>query len=135
MPDMKITWVTGSSGLDGLAVELAHEARIAPAEARRVVAKGLLNIKEDWRRRWSGHPHARALPLAITYDTVFVGQRVAGEVGPDKDKTQGALGNLFEYGSVNNAPIPGGAPALKTEQPKFERAMEKLGFDGGQSWR
>lgn len=135
MSALKIEGVAGVSGLDGLVAELEREARVAPAEARKVVAKGLLNIKADWRRRWTGYPHVRALPFAITYETAAIGPRVSGEVGPDKNRPQGPLGNLLEYGSPNNAPIPGGAPALRTEQPKFERAMEALGFAEGPPWR
>lgn len=132
-----IVTITGIDGPDGLAMlvaDLKREAEIAPAESRKVVQKGCLNIKNDWRKRWTGFPHAPRLPYAISYDTTMTGERVEGEVGPDKDKRQGSLGNLFEYGSVNNAPIPGGAPALQAEQPKFERAMEALAFKGA-AWR
>lgn len=130
-----VTGIDGANGLQMLVADLQREARVAPAQARQVVQKGLLNIKTDWRKRWTGFPHAPRLPYAITYDTTVSGEKVEGEVGPDKDKTQGALGNLFEYGSVNNAPIPGGLPALQTEQPKFERAIEDLPFSTDKSWR
>src|ERR1700754_2874530 len=121
MGTFTVTGLDGKDGLNTLAAELAETARVAPAEARKVVQKGLLNIKNDWRKRWTGYPHAPRLPYAIGYDSYLKGYETGGEVGPDKDKRQGALGNLFEYGSLNNAPIPGGAPALETERPKFER--------------
>lgn len=93
-------------------------------QARKVVAKGALNIKKDWQRRWSGYAHAPALPRAITYD-MFPGTHIGAEIGPDKNRRQGALGSLFEYGSPrNNPPIPGGLPALEAERPRFEQAME-----------
>jgi hypothetical protein len=125
--------IEGKDGLKELIADLEREARVAPAEARKVLQKGALNIKNDWRRRWSGRPHAPRLPYAIGYDTRVLGGVSEAEIGPDKDKPQGALGNLFEYGSVNNAPIPGGAPALEAERPKFEAAMEALAFRGS-SW-
>jgi hypothetical protein len=131
---LQVTGIDGPDGLKMLGADLAREAKIAPVEARKVVGKGCLNVKTDWRRRWSGYPHAPRLPYAITYDTKQLGGRIEGEVGPDKGKPQGALGNLFEYGSVKNSPIPGGAPALETERPKFERAMEALPF-AGDRWR
>lgn len=135
MPGMvQVHGIDGPDGLSMLVADLEREAQIAPAEARKVVQKGCLNIKTDWRGRWSGYPHAPRLPYAIGYDTKQLGGRIEGEVGPDKDKQQGALGNLFEYGSVKNAPIPGGAPALEAEKPKFERAMQDLAFQG-QRWR
>jgi len=97
---------------------------------RGVVQKGALNIKTDWRRAWSGHPHAPALPSAVTYDSKATATSASAEIGPDKHKRQGSLGNLFEYGSVHNAPIPGGAPAVAKELPRFERALEDLAAKG-----
>lgn len=129
---MNVT-VTGTADLKALAAELDAAARIAPAETRKVVAKGALNIKKDWQDRWSGLKHAPALPSAITYDSHETPTGGWAEIGPDKAKRQGALGNLIEYGSVKNPPRPGGAPALEAERPKFEKALEvvavqSLGF-------
>jgi len=133
---VQVVGIDGPDGLQILAAELRREAQIAAAEARKVVQKGSVNIKADWRRRWSGHAHAPRLPYAIGFDTKVLGSRIESEIGPDKDKPQGALGNLFEFGSIKNAPIPGGAPALEAERPKFERAMEALAFSSQEkSWR
>ncbi|MFG3639087.1 hypothetical protein ACGF3C_02285 [Micromonospora sp. NPDC047762] len=124
---MKVT-VT-SSGLNELAVALESAADDAVDEGRKVVARGAFQIKADWRRRWSGSPHAPALPYAIGYDVRTRGTTVSAEVGPDKAKRQGALGNLYEFGSVNNAPRPGGAPALAAEEPRYVAALENLAAD------
>jgi hypothetical protein len=112
-----------SDDLADLGRDLRTAAVTAPIVARAVVAKGALNIKNDWRQRWSGLSHARLLPYAVTYDTTEGPWGAEAEIGPDKDKPQGALGNLIEFGSTNNAPIPGGAPALDAEEPKFLDAM------------
>jgi len=116
------------SGMDEWETVLAKANEDVTPEARKVVSKGALNIKNDWRRRWSGFRYAPALPYAVTYDTAEEGTRLSAEIGPDKDKRQGALGNLLEFGSVNNAPRPAGSPALDAEQPRFERAIEDLGL-------
>jgi hypothetical protein len=113
-------------GLDELADSLRRVPERMPEEAKKVVSKGALNVKNDWRRRWSGLAHAPAIPRAVTYDIRASGSYIEAEVGPDKAKRQGALGNLLEFGSVNNAPIPGGAPALETESPRFTKALEDL---------
>lgn len=105
---------------------LAHAADVAPAESRKVVARGALNIKSDARRRISGHPRLRALPAAITYDSHPTPAGGWAEIGPDHDRRQGALGNIPEYGTVNNAPTPYMRPAAEAERPRFERAMEDL---------
>lgn len=95
----------------------------ASVVARGIVHKGALNVKTDWRERWTGHAHAPLLPLAVTYETRDTVTGPEAVIGPDKNRPQGALGNLFEYGSSNNAPIPGGAPALDAEAPRFESAL------------
>ena len=103
-------------------------ALLLPA-AKAVVAKGSLNIKKDWKARWSGFAHAPALPHAVTYDTKSGADVIESEIGPDKGRAQGALGNLLEFGSENNAPIPGGLPALSAEEPRFVRASEEMVAD------
>lgn len=100
---------------------------IAPAEAAKVVTKGAVNIKADARRLASGIKHAPAYPLAIDFDPVHVNPIGASTtVGPDKDKRQGALGNILEYGTSKNAPIPHMMPAAELEEPRFAKAMEDL---------
>ena len=105
---------------------LGQAAAGANEDVRAVVAKGALNIKRDAARRASGLAHAPAYPRSITYD---VGQGLRGpyaEIGPDKKRRQGALGNILEYGTVKNAPIPHMAPAAAAELPRFEKALEDL---------
>jgi hypothetical protein len=123
-----IRGIDGPDGLKALAADLQRVAVRTPAETRAVVQKGALNVKNDWRERWSGLAHAPALPNSITYDTTVKGLTFEAEIGPEHDRRQAPLANLLEYGSVNNAPIPGGAPALEEERPKFERALEDLGY-------
>ncbi|GAB2951920.1 hypothetical protein GCM10027280_45380 [Micromonospora polyrhachis] len=98
----------------------------AMPEVRKVVQKGALNIKTDARQRISGHPHAPAYPYSITYDTQVTGNSAVAEIGPDKGKRQGALGNILEYGTLKNAPLPHIKPAADEELPRFERALEDL---------
>jgi hypothetical protein len=105
---------------------LVRAAAVAPLAARAVVAKGALNIKTDARARISGLAHAPAYPSAITYDSHETAGSAWAEIGPDKDKRQGALGNLLEYGSTNNGPRPHMGPAAEAELPKFAAAMEEL---------
>lgn len=103
-------------------------SRSIPA-VRAVVEHGANNIKTDARARISGLAHAPAYPDAISYDVTYGMGSVTGEVGPRKERRQGALGNILEYGTVNNPPIPHLGPALRTEEPKFIDALEALGVD------
>jgi hypothetical protein len=100
---------------------------VAPAESAKVVFVGALHIKQDARRRISGHPHFKALPYAIDFDPVTTTSRAAyTEVGVNKGKKQGPLGNIPEYGSLTLAPMPYMRPAVEAELPKFEAAMDAL---------
>ena len=51
------------------------------------------------------------------------------EIGPDKLRPQGPLGNLIEFGSINNPPHPGGLPAALREEPRFEKAAADAAED------
>jgi hypothetical protein len=112
--------------LDRWALKLGETLSKAPREAAKVVERGALQIKNGARRRAGGLAHAPAYPASISYDSWMGLSGPAAEIGPDKGRRQGSLGNLIEYGSVNNAPIPHIAPAADEELPRFEKAMEDL---------
>lgn len=116
--------------MDRLIRDLEQAPDVARKGVRPVVAKGCLNIKTATQRRWTGLSNAPALARAVTYDTHLTPTGAWGEVGPDKAKRQGDLGNLIEYGSVNNPPRPGLAPSLAEEDPRFGKALEDLGVKG-----
>lgn len=117
---------TDISGLTELVADLTHATTKVAIESRKVVQKGALNIKNDWRRRASGLSHAPLYPASITYDTGFKKGGWEAEVGPDKSRPQGALGNLITYGSANNPPTGDDVLVVGAEAPKFEKAMHDL---------
>lgn len=102
-------------------------SRVAVPDARKVVTVGANNVKRDWRRRWSGHPHLRPIVRTIDYDLFDSLRGPAAEIGPNRERGPGAaLANIPEYGTLNNAPIPGGAPAAAAEEPRMVKALEDL---------
>lgn len=112
------------------ALELAADWEAAEGQADRelgkVVFKGAMNVKNDWRRRWTGHRHAPKLAAAVTFDMDDDG--LGSEIGPDKDIGSGALGNIYEFGipENNSPPQPGGLPAIAAEEPRFVAAVEDV---------
>lgn len=113
--------------LKALTKDLDRASAIAAKDAAAVVKKAAVNIKSDARRRVSGLSHLPAYPRSVTFDDVQVTRTYARtQVGPDKDKAQGALGNILEYGSRNNPPVPHLGPAAEAEEPRFARAMDEL---------
>lgn len=107
--------------------DLQHAVDTVDDEAEKVVSKGSLNIKNEARDLISGRAHLPHYPHAITYDLERGEGSVTGIIGPDKDLSQGPLGNILEDGSINNPPIPHLAPALDNEEPRFVTAAEDLG--------
>jgi hypothetical protein len=115
-------------------VQLADDIAGAPqriiAAVTPAVKRGAYNIKTDafWRIQSmiaGGRGYARQYPYSISYDIYGAPSRVVAEIGPDKDRAQGALGNLLEFGSSNNAPLPHLMPAADTEIPKTEVAISR----------
>lgn len=80
-------------------------------------------VKKVWRALDSGLQHAPAYPYSIGYDVHLSPTEVEVEIGPDKDKPQGALGNLIEFGSAHNPPHGSGARALALAAGDLERGV------------
>lgn len=121
-------------GLSRLAADLERAAYTVARQVPGVVTKGAVKIKQDAARRISGHPHSPHYPQAIDFDVrssgVLLGDGwVEAEIGPDKRRRQGALGNILEYGTSRNAPIPHLAPALRAEEGPFTAALGDLAGD------
>lgn len=110
-----------------LVVDLRHAGATVLDEAEKVVSKGALNIKREWRARWDGYPHIKHLPNAISYDTDRTATSVSAEVGPVRGELQAGLAPYIEAGTINNAPIPGMMPAADAEEPRFVKAIADLG--------
>jgi hypothetical protein len=108
------------------AKDLGEAAEDLIPQARKVLVRGVINIKRDAKRRIGRPAAAPYYAASITDDVRQGGDYVEVEVGPDKNRRQGALGNLLEFGSVNNGPIPHMAPATDKELPVIERYLDGL---------
>lgn len=110
--------------------ELRRALQQAPEELMRDIekatSKGSLNIKRDWSSHFEGSTHAPHLARAVNYDLDRQGYVVTSEIGIDKGRVQGPLGNLTEFGSINNAGDPAGQRALDDEEPRYEKAMADI---------
>lgn len=108
----------------------AFERNIPEAERgmTAIVTRGALNVKNGWRDNAiaSSGRHARLYPYSISYDPLPFPGGAQAEIGPDKGRPQGALGNLLEYGSSKNRPHNDGGRALLTEAPRFAAQVEAL---------
>lgn len=105
------------SEFESLSASLGRATAAMVAAERAVVAKALVNIKNDTRKRISTHPTWAKLARTVNYEQFGV----AGIVGYD-DVGQGELAGIAEFGSARHAPHPALLPAAKDELPRFEKA-------------
>lgn len=115
--------------LDRLAVDLGEVASNAGPFVRSAVEVTARRTRDDWRENLKGLAHLPALPYAVTYDiNTFFGfgnSLIQAEIGPDKERNQGPLGNFTEFGSVNNPPRGDGHAALQRNEADFQRGLER----------
>lgn len=115
--------------LQRLARIFEDHAEAAVPEMRAIVARGALQVKSLWRTNAaaSGGKHAgRQYPRTISYDMRSIPGGAMAEIGPDKDKPQGPLGNLLEFGTSKQAGHNDGGRALAVEEPLFTAQVEAL---------
>lgn len=68
---------------------------------------GIVREGRDKARSLAPHgPHTPHYRDAITSEVRVVRGGFVAEWGPDKDLPQGALGNIFEFGTATNSPQP-----------------------------
>ncbi|GFH34292.1 hypothetical protein [Streptomyces pacificus] len=119
--------------LDALASVFRVNGVRAQIQVRAVVARGALNVKNGWRANAAATAgrHARLYPSSVSYDMKPHPTGAAAEIGPDKSRPQGALGNLLEFGSVKNPPHMDGARALAAEAAEFTAHVAAIGAQMG----
>ena len=111
-----------------LAAEMLAAATEAAVGTRAIVQKGALNIKNEAKRnvQQSAPVHNAHAAQAITYDTKFQGSSVMAEIGYDKEKRGGSLGNILEYGSAHNPAHRDLGRAADNEERPFGDAIAAM---------
>lgn len=94
------------------------------ANTRKAVQVTSQKVRDDARNRIKGHKYLPAYPYSITYDTKATAEGIEGEIGPDKGRAQGPLGNIIEYGTSKNAPLPHLGPALDANAEDLVTGIE-----------
>jgi len=131
MPD---GFTIDASQLHTLAASIGEVPAASGKFYRAAVEVTARNTRDTARENATGMAHAPAFPYSITYDLEGSGNRATGsnlraEIGPDKDLPQGALGNLIEFGSINNPPQGIMHGALQANEADFERGIERATND------
>lgn len=113
---------------ESLAADLLKAAAKSVVETRAITQKAALNIKTQAKAnvQQSAPAHNAHAHQAITYDTKIGATAIDAEIGYDKDKRGGALGNILEYGSRNNEPHRDLGRALDDEEPRFVDFLTRM---------
>lgn len=113
-----------------LADDLGASGSKVLAGVRGVVEKGAVNVKADMQREFASSGHAKHASKAIDYDVrVTFGGAVEAEIGFNKGKRQGALGNILAFGTSRNGPQGDITAGLRAEEPRMRDALIRLAVE------
>lgn len=117
-----------TSELRTLAIDLGDAASDVLDEADKINARGAFNIKRTMQDEAKSSGYYRHFSRSITYDNrpSRSGRSIEREIGPDKGRTQGALGNILYFGTRNNAPVLDVESGLRKEEPAYVRHMGEM---------
>lgn len=110
-----------------LASDFGHAASATLAKVDAVVEKGALNIKNVLVSDAESSGHYKHFSRAITYDRAYRPGEVRYEIGPDKFRQQGALGNILYFGTSHNGPVLDIEIGMRSEGPAVVRNLEIVG--------
>ena len=124
---------TTTHGLDELIADLEAFPARADKAFPKVLSRGALNIKTDWRARWetirSARTHIPHLLRGVGYDTSGGRGTFGAEIGVDAKNRQAFLARIIESGTLTSPPHPAAVPALDAEDPRFVDAVAKVAVD------
>jgi hypothetical protein len=110
-----------------LAADLGKVSSNTAPYLGKAIAVTAIKVKEAWRGKVGTGIHP-ALPSTIDYTITGVGSRggslIEAEVGFNKSRSVGALGNISEYGTLFHPARGFGAAALAENEADFERGLE-----------
>lgn len=121
------------SELDRLAVDLQEVADNAGKFVRKAVEVSARNVKDSAQKRVKGRKHFKQAAVAIDYELKgfqgFGSTVLDAEIGYNKGKPAGRLGNLIEFGAPRsgNQLAPGGElqAALHETEDDFVAGVEQ----------
>lgn len=115
-----------TSEFRALAADLGKASREVFKEAEKVTEKAAHNIKTTMADDAKSSGTYRHFAGSISYDRAMSVGQIGYEIGPDKDRTQGALGNILYFGTSKNAPVLDVEVGLRKEAPEFEKRITDM---------
>lgn len=114
-----------------LAENLGRVAGRAVADVDAVLKKGAQNVKDEMVADARGSMHFKGMAGAISYDSAYRIGTPRYEVGPDKGRKGGALGNIYYFGTSRGGGSGDIEKPLRSEEPRLLKALADLGDEFG----
>lgn len=119
--------MTADAELRAFADDLGKIAAQAVPEAKKILEKGALKIKDGLTENVKASKHFKGMAGSISYDPKFQGLTSLGFViGPDKARRGGALGNIAFFGTSRGGGTVDLEGPLREEAPVIEGLLENL---------
>lgn len=118
--------MSGADGLRAFAADLGKIASKALPDTDAVLKKGAQNIKDDLVADARGSKHFKGMAGSISYDSMYGIGHAKYEIGPDKGRRGGALGNIYYFGTSRGGGTGDLEGPLAREAPNLERELNKL---------
>lgn len=81
-------------------------------------------IRKTWQGKLRGSAYLPGLPQALSWDVTASGTTLESEIGFDKSRGQGALGNVSEFGTPRSPGRGFGLASLEENESDFEKGIE-----------
>lgn len=119
------------SGLNKFGANMGKVAGQAVPEIDAVLEKGALNIKDELVAGARASRHFKGMAGSISYDSKASIGALRFEIGPDKSRKGGALGNIFYFGTSRGGGTGDLDGPLANEEPRTYSELLKLASKWG----
>lgn len=116
----------GSAEFRKLASDLGRIAGSAVKDVDGVLQKGALNIKNEMAADATASEHFKGMAGSFSYESRYSVGTPRYEVGPDKGRSGGALGNIYYFGTSRGGGTGDIEKPLRSEEPRLTSALESL---------
>jgi hypothetical protein len=116
----------GSAEFLKLANDLGTIAGSAVKDVDGVLKKGAQNIKTEMVADATASEHFKGMAGSISYESRYGIGTPRYEVGPDKSRRGGALGNIYYFGTSRGGGTGDIEKPLRAEEPRLTSALDAL---------
>jgi hypothetical protein len=109
-----------------VASNLGKIAGSALQEVDAIIKRGAQNVKNEMATDARGSQHFRGMAGSISYDSDYRIGEAAYEVGPDKSRPGGSLGNIYYFGTSRGGGTGDLEKPLRSEEPRLVNALNDL---------